>query len=48
MSTQLVLDLFVPDRFEGLAQRAPDQLGSIIEPVPLGLEIIDAIYTDMK
>lgn len=47
MQPQLAFDLFVPDRFEGLQQRAPDQLGQIIEPVPAGLEQIDAIYADM-
>ncbi|MDX2155316.1 MAG: hypothetical protein SFW09_02305 [Hyphomicrobiaceae bacterium] len=48
MAEQLVLDLFVPDRFEGLHQRAPDQLGSIIEPVTEALELVDRLYSDMS
>src|SRR5690606_11373249 len=48
MTAQLTLDLFVPDRFEGLKQRAPEQLGTIIEPVPEALEAVDRLFTDIS
>lgn len=39
--------LFVPDRFDMLHRRAPDQLDSIVVPVEDGLERIRTLHRDM-
>jgi DNA (cytosine-5)-methyltransferase 1 len=44
---QLKLDLFVPDRFEPLRDRAGNQLSTIIEPVNNALAKVDNLLQDM-
>lgn len=47
MPSQLSLDLFVPDRFEPLRERAAQQLGTIIEPVEAALVHLDHLHQDL-
>lgn len=46
-SSQLVLDLVLPDRYEVLQQKAPDQLSSIVVPVQGALSHLDDVHQDM-
>lgn len=48
MSFNSLPDLLVPDRFEGLRNKARNHLSSIVVPVEVGLRRIDEIYRDMR
>jgi len=38
----------VPDRFENLERKAPDELGTIVVPVAEGLSLVDNLYARMR